>query len=138
MCDLYRVIYLADAGRIMYFNQCMSVYRLYTHGSWSENTSDPINKILDLVAVESFIKQADKQTKYRWHKYFKQYLASVEDSFLGVMSQFYRGVSLKKRFIWLAKWTRDCFGLFPYWVKMRGWISEWSRKVKIRALLKSL
>lgn len=120
MFDLYRVIYLADAGRVMYLNRCMSVYRVFTQGSWTENTySGPVNKISELVSEAAFLKQADKETGYRWHKHFAKIILSIKYSLLGIAAQFYRSFHFKDRFVWWLKWTRDCFGLFSCWLRIR-------------------
>lgn len=128
MFDLYRVIYSAAAGRVMYFDRCMSVYRSNTCGSWSEHTfSDPMHEVSDLLSQEAFMKKADEETGYRWHKHFKKNILSIRYKLLGLALQFYRSFDFKDRFVWLMKWTRDCFGLFPCWVKFRKQIGRFRR-----------
>ncbi|MDE7017669.1 MAG: glycosyltransferase [Lachnospiraceae bacterium] len=136
MFDLYRVIYSADAGRVMYFNRCMSVYRVFTHGSWSENAySGPVNKISELVSEAEFMRRADKETGYRWHRHFEKNILSIKYTLLGMAAQFYRNFCFKDRFIWLLKWTRDCFGLFPCWLWIRKRVDRFAVLVKKRGPL---
>ncbi len=119
--DLARVCYLADEGKIMYFDNCMSVYRIHTKGSWNENVADKFNLISDYMGRLSFYKKFDEQTKKRWHKNIAKITNGIELQMFYDLREFYRDFRFRHRFDLLLAWTVDCFGLYPFrtWLRKR-------------------
>lgn len=120
MYDLAKVCYLADQGKIMYFDNVMSVYRVHTKGSWSNSMSDNYNLISDYMGRLSFYKKFDRETEYRWHENVEKIMTGIEAATCGCTREFYRKFKFKHRFALLLGWAVDCFGLYP----LRTWIRQ--------------
>lgn len=117
--DLTRVCYMANSGKIMYFDKCMSVYRLYTKNSWSEGITDKFGIISDymqrLINYENF----DKETNYVWHENVENISTRIKFQVYLKMRTLYRQFKFKHRFMLLLTMCLDCFGLYPLREKIR-------------------
>lgn len=109
--DLKRVFYSADVGKVMYLNQVMSVYRVHTKGSWSENVSNDLNHIADWASRISLVNKFDEETGYRWHNSLEKYNLQIKFSLCWKVLEFYRKFGFKKRLLILMRCMVDCFGL---------------------------
>lgn len=111
--DAPRVCYLADSGKIMYFDKCMSLYRMYTKGSWSESMDDKFTLMKDYLLRLSFYEKFDKETKYRWHENVANICTKIEFQIFHNMRPFYRTFKFRYRLQLLLTICVDCFGLYP-------------------------
>lgn len=118
--DLARVCYLASAGKIMYFDKCMSVYRIHTKESWTENISNRYNLIPDYISRLSFYNKFDENTDLQWHENITKISSGIVYQMFYDMREIYRDLSFKRRINLLLAWTLDCFGLYP----LRTWIKK--------------
>lgn len=73
--DVPRAVYLAIVGKIFYFKDVMSVYRLYTENSWSSrnvlNSSSNQNLISVHTNIIEMFKRVDSYTNGEFHEQLK-------------------------------------------------------------------
>lgn len=114
--DLGRCLWCSDQGRIMYYDNVMSVYRLHTRGSWSVSMRQVYALISDLVSRVSYYEKFDNLTNNRWHESVKKVTDGILGHLFEVLRPYYRQFSFKRKCAILLGMIADLLGVWS-WMK---------------------
>ena len=93
--DYPKAIYLGMKGKIFYFKDVMSVYRVMTPGSWTDRTlHDSEAQINTHKGIIQMLNQVDIMTDYNYHLYITSVIRRNEISILNI-NQNYREINKK-------------------------------------------
>ncbi len=122
LSDLPRVIHLADDGRVMYFDSIMSVYRLGTKGSYTEQMRNIDNYVVSRIEIIGIYEAFDKETGGRWHNVVEKACKSMQADIFTAMRSCYRDLNRHQRFAIWKGMTADFLGIYPLVHKVKLYV----------------
>lgn len=118
--DMERVLWLCNEGRVMYFSDVMSVYRLNTKGSWTESLKGDYSLILDFMTRLIYFEKFDKETGGRWKKELKDAENWILECVYVLLRKKYCAFTLKRKIVRWLEMTIDLFCGKKYVTKKVG------------------
>lgn len=128
LSDLGRVLWSADAGRIMYLEDVMSVYRVHTKGSWSASIKNEYTYIIDLMNRIVYYKKFNDSTNGRWTKSINSICDQIICEVFSQMRQDYRNLRFKNRTFILLTIILDYVRIWPLTLKNRNYMYKKVKK----------